>query len=218
MAVNYFPHDYNSRNDPKLLKAQMLLGMAGIGIYWCVVELLYEQKGYIEIANIEHIAFNLHITKEDLEKILFETSLFEKDAFKIWSNSLLKRIDHIARKSSSASHSASARWNERNKNIEKFLPPTPEAVYKEFLNRGLPSKFAKAEADKFIAHFVQTNWKIARKDKLYPMISWTAAVTTWVGNYVKGGGTIREGNAGQMKLNVSKEQQYGKVDYSKLKK
>ena len=41
----YFQHDYNARNDPKLQDVLIELGVEGIGIYWCIIEQLYEQGG-----------------------------------------------------------------------------------------------------------------------------------------------------------------------------
>ena len=37
----YFQHDYNARNDPKLQALIVEMGVAGIGIYWCLVEMLF---------------------------------------------------------------------------------------------------------------------------------------------------------------------------------
>ena len=39
----YFQHDYNARTDPKLQDVLIEHGAAGLGVFWCVVEQLYEQ-------------------------------------------------------------------------------------------------------------------------------------------------------------------------------
>ena len=39
----YFSHDYGSRNDPKLVKVLMKLKQEGKGVYWDLIEMLYEQ-------------------------------------------------------------------------------------------------------------------------------------------------------------------------------
>lgn len=41
----YFQHDYNARTDPKLQDVLIEHGAAGLGVFWCVVEQLYEQGG-----------------------------------------------------------------------------------------------------------------------------------------------------------------------------
>jgi hypothetical protein len=42
----YFPHDYHARHDPKLEKAYLKHGHIAWGIYWHLIEMLYEQGGY----------------------------------------------------------------------------------------------------------------------------------------------------------------------------
>ena len=41
----YFQHDYNARNDPKIIKLMRVHGLAGVGAYWCIVEQLYQNGG-----------------------------------------------------------------------------------------------------------------------------------------------------------------------------
>ena len=45
----YFPHDYHARHDPKLERLRMKYGCVTDGVYWCLVEMMYEQGGYISI-------------------------------------------------------------------------------------------------------------------------------------------------------------------------
>ena len=72
---NYFQHDYRSRLDSKLLEVRMKHGMAGFGIYWCLVEMLHEGNGVIKMKP-EVIAFELQVSVEiikDIINICFET-------------------------------------------------------------------------------------------------------------------------------------------------
>lgn len=39
----YFPHDNNAHNDPKLMSLFMEFGLAGIGLYWILIEILHQQ-------------------------------------------------------------------------------------------------------------------------------------------------------------------------------
>ena len=54
----YITHDLGARNDPKLLDLQMEMGGQGLAIFWCIVEMLWENDGYIP-ANFKSIAFSL---------------------------------------------------------------------------------------------------------------------------------------------------------------
>ena len=43
----YITHDFGARNDPKLMDLQMEMGGQGLGIFWCLVEMLWENGGTI---------------------------------------------------------------------------------------------------------------------------------------------------------------------------
>lgn len=89
----YFQHDYNARNDPKLQRLLMKLGVAGLGLYWCIIEQLYEQGGKLPISDIEVIAFNLHIEKTTIDEVVFELNLFNSDDTFFWSERVLRRLE-----------------------------------------------------------------------------------------------------------------------------
>lgn len=72
----YFTHDYNARNDPKLLRLRMDFGCRGLGIYWSLVEMLYEQDGKIPADQIDAIAYDLREPLEDVSRIVSEYELF----------------------------------------------------------------------------------------------------------------------------------------------
>lgn len=90
----YLTHDIGARNDPKLIDVQMEMGGQGLGIYWCLVEMLWENDGYLPM-NFKSIAFNLRwATAEEVEKVICDFGLFENDGEKFWSRSALERITH----------------------------------------------------------------------------------------------------------------------------
>lgn len=90
--AEYFSHDYNARNDPKLVKLQMEMGYEGIGIYWSFVEYLYEQKGEVKISDCKSIAFALHVDIELLERVIDNYDLFSISADTIFSMCIKKRL------------------------------------------------------------------------------------------------------------------------------
>ena len=104
---NYFSHDYGARNDPKLLELQMEMGGQGLAIWWCLVEMLWENEGYLP-KNFKSIAFRLHWAKaEEVQKVVEGFGLFEWDDEKFWNNSALGRIEK--RKKISASRAGAGR-------------------------------------------------------------------------------------------------------------
>lgn len=110
----YFSHDYGSRNDPKLQKVLMILGQEGKGVYWDLIEMLYEQEGYLLVSEIDSYAFALRTHSECIASLINDFGLFENDGEKFWSNSVLERLSIMKEKSERASKSAKARWNKGN--------------------------------------------------------------------------------------------------------
>ena len=107
----YFQHDYNARNDPKLQEVLRECGVVGIGVYWCVVEMLYEQGGTLPIGSIKDIAFVLHVSEELVENVVSKYKLFKQDKKKFWSKSIKDRLGKTTQISEKRKVAATKRWN-----------------------------------------------------------------------------------------------------------
>lgn len=114
MAVEsyYFSHDYNSRNDRKMVALLRKHGVAGVGVYWPVVEMLYEEGGYLMLSECDRIAFELHVKTELVQSVVTNFELFRNDGTRFWSESALRRLDERKVKSEKARSSAQKRWNQ----------------------------------------------------------------------------------------------------------
>jgi hypothetical protein len=125
----YFQHDTNARWDHKLVKVQMTHQMIGIGVYWCIVEMLYENAGYLPI-EYERIAFELRTDKSVIQSIINDFELFENDGVKFWSNNALMQFNERISKSVKASESVKKRWDKYKGNTNvlptKYYPNTKE--------------------------------------------------------------------------------------------
>jgi hypothetical protein len=104
----YFPHDYNARNDLKMERLIQAQGMEGVGLFWCLVEMLYEEGGELKRIDLPIIARKLHIHIKTLDKVLENYGLSEK----VWSNSVKVRLNLRKAKTESARLSALSRWND----------------------------------------------------------------------------------------------------------
>ena len=115
----YFSHDYNARNDTKLVKLFMKLGLKGIGAYWCIIEMLYEEGGYLLRSEYERISFELRTEPKFIKNIIEDFDLFKKDTKKVWSETALDRLNKRIEKSTKARESVQKRWKkyERNTNV-----------------------------------------------------------------------------------------------------
>lgn len=110
----YFTHDYNARNDTKLLDVLSGWGHEGLGIFWCLIELSYEEGGKLEVAKIKSYANALRTTSENINRIIDDFDLFKKDDIYFWSDSVLSRLNIRNKKSTKAKKSAEIRWKNAN--------------------------------------------------------------------------------------------------------
>lgn len=114
----YFSHDLNARNDRKMIRLAMAYGMQGVGIYWCIVEMLYEEQGKLMHSECERIAFELRVDSNVVDSIISNFDLFEYDDFCFWSASVNKRIDAQIQVSNGAKKAAQTRWDKfRNQSV-----------------------------------------------------------------------------------------------------
>lgn len=88
----WFAHDYYSRNDPKLQELISELGYKGLGVFWCTIEILFEQGGYLPINKINSTAFSLKVKPAYIIKVLGNYELFEKNEDFYYSNACLERL------------------------------------------------------------------------------------------------------------------------------
>lgn len=121
----FFKHDYNARNDRRLVRLAIAQGMAGIGAFWCLVEMLYEEEGYIMLSECDCIADELRTDKALINFLVKESGLFENDGKEFWSNSVIRRLAERRQVIESARESANKRWH------AKALPAQCEGNAKE---------------------------------------------------------------------------------------
>ncbi|MCP4987279.1 MAG: DUF4373 domain-containing protein [Colwellia sp.] len=112
----YFSHDYNARNDTKLVKVFMKHGLSGIGAFWCIVEMLYEESGYLIRTEYERIAFELRTDTEVIRDIVESYDLFQLEDDKFYSSSALDRLNERMTKSEKARKSVQKRWEKHKRN------------------------------------------------------------------------------------------------------
>ncbi len=111
----YFQHDYHARHDLKLESVLLgEVGVAGIGIFWCIIEMLYEENGYALLSHMGRIANALRVEEKLIKSIVFDFELFQYDEKMFWSDAVLRRLNERRNKSKSARNSAKVRWNNAN--------------------------------------------------------------------------------------------------------
>lgn len=120
----YFSHDYNARNDPKLQEVLFEHGVAGLGIFWAIIETLYEQGGELPLSACKSIAFALHTESNIVESVVHDFNLFHNDGEKFWSNSVNARINKRNDITEKRKQAALSSWLSRR---EKQMQSKPDA-------------------------------------------------------------------------------------------
>lgn len=115
----YFRHEFNSRNDPKLIKIKRRLGYEGIGIYWSLVEVLYERNGLIKNDELEDICWGEQIPYEKALEII-KLGDFKKDrSGNYYLAGVLERIKKREEYSQMQSKKANKRWANVKKKVDE---------------------------------------------------------------------------------------------------
>jgi hypothetical protein len=111
----YFSHDYEAREDEKIIDMLSDIGYEGYGIYWAIIEMLYKNKGVMQ-TQYKRIAFALKADHELVEKVIKAYSLFKHNRTHFWSESVKARLKIRREKSAKARESAYNRWNKSDAN------------------------------------------------------------------------------------------------------
>lgn len=192
----YFPHDYNARRDPKIIRLIRDLKMDGYGTFWSVVEMLYDSGGFLLESEIPAYAWELRISEDNLKSVIYDYGLFKIEDGRITSDSALRRLEVRAEKSTKYRNNALKRWlkgdsdngeekndeNTKNGNPKKpakkpkpvFRAPTLEQVKAFFFHQGVKND----EYAKFFDYYSSKNWKVGNVS----MSDWLAAARRWLRN------------------------------------
>jgi len=106
----YFSHDYNTRTDVKIKGLIRKHGMTGYGIFWAIVEDLYNNANALQ-TDYDGIAYELRIDSEIVKSIINDFDLFSTEDGCFGSKSVERRLDERNEKSKKARESAFKRWN-----------------------------------------------------------------------------------------------------------
>jgi len=152
---DYFSHDYNSRNDKKLVKLSMKFDLCtSIGAYWCIVEMLYEEGGYLLLSEYERITYELRTSENIIKYLIYDSELFENDGEKFWSNTAIDRLKMRAEKSQKAKDSIEKRWNKhKNTNVLQTINDRNTSKVKESKVKEIKEKQIESISSLFLNFF-----------------------------------------------------------------
>jgi hypothetical protein len=110
----YFSHDYNARNDEKILELRAEFGPEGYGIFWMIVETMAENENCgIKASLLGGLSLGFGVAKNKLNDIINKCVelklLYESDGY-FFSNRLLSHKLHRQKLSESGKKGADLRW------------------------------------------------------------------------------------------------------------
>lgn len=114
----YFSHDYNSRNDVKIKKLLSKHGLLGYGIFWAIIEELYNNTNVLPL-DYDTISYDLRIEKSVLISVIEDFDLFVFNEKTFSSLSVSRRLKEREERSDKARKSVKIRWdkNKGNTNV-----------------------------------------------------------------------------------------------------
>lgn len=111
----YFSHDYNARVDDKIKKLLRKHGIKGYGIWWAIVEDLYNNANALR-TDYDGIAYDLREDATLVKSVINDFDLFVVDGDFFGSESVERRMNERNEKSKKARVSASYRWGKQKNN------------------------------------------------------------------------------------------------------
>ena len=115
MKKLFFKHEIGARYDLKVQNLIAEYGIAGFGLYWYIVEMMYDNEGYLPREQYKSIAFALH-TDANLVSNVLQSELFcyseEKDSY--YSERIIKELSHMQDVSEQRRNSVNSRWKKYN--------------------------------------------------------------------------------------------------------
>ena len=111
MKKTYFLHESTSFQDYKIIKMRSKLGIESYGIFWAVLELLFNEENKLCIDDYDALAFSLQCDSSKLKQVIEDFDLFILEDGCFYSKRLNSHIEDINNKSIKAKESASKRWD-----------------------------------------------------------------------------------------------------------
>ena len=111
-SAEYFSHDCNAKDDPKIMLLMAQLGLEAYGIYWILVEYLRQQPQYKAPLNLlDPLSRRYGSSKEKFETVVTKFGLFETDNECFYSPSLNRRMAPLDQKRGRMQQLALMRWD-----------------------------------------------------------------------------------------------------------
>lgn len=116
--IEWFKHDHNARNNPKLIMLRIEYGHAAVGMYWDTIEILHEQEGSIPMDMLRRILIyeagghaDANAVQGIINAMIKHDLLQCTDENTIESDRVVRNLGERKKVSSERSRSAKSRWS-----------------------------------------------------------------------------------------------------------
>ncbi|MCM1233841.1 MAG: DUF4373 domain-containing protein [Ruminococcus flavefaciens] len=152
---NYFSHDYHSRDHLRDVRKDW--GLAGYGFYWCLVEILHEQGGFIKETELESIAYDLRAEENMAHDIVYKYGMFQVKKGKIYSSRVIENLQKREELSKKRTAAAESRWGKEHESE----PPAPAdddtqempAIFYHAFNPDIPEDITDEERRELVKQY-----------------------------------------------------------------
>lgn len=135
----YINHKISNRSEYAFRKLIERKGAAAYGVYWYVLEELYESGGRMLFEEIESISNALCVRKDFVASVIKSFSLFQYDSESFWSDEVIEQIEKRQKLKDKRKEAANKRWvsekniivPEKEKEVESSPIVKPTRVNKE---------------------------------------------------------------------------------------
>lgn len=135
----YINHKISNRSEYVFRKLIERKGAAAYGVYWYILEELYESGGKMLFEEIEPISKVLCVRKDFVVSVIKSFSLFQYDSESFWSNEVIEQIEKRQKLKDKRKEAANKRWvsekniivPEKEKEVESSPIVKPTKVNKE---------------------------------------------------------------------------------------
>ena len=135
----YINHKISNRSEYVFRKLIERKGAAAYGVYWYILEELYESGGKMLFEEIETISKVLCVRKDFVVSVIKSFSLFQYDSESFWSDEVIEQIEKRQKIKDKRKEAANKRWvsekniimPEKEKEVESSPIVKPTRVNKE---------------------------------------------------------------------------------------
>lgn len=119
----YFPVDANNRNKTKIIQLRIVLGVAGYGVYFMLLERLRNTERFMEVYDLETLAFDFRVDQETIASVIEDFGLFatviDDDGCTLYyspelNESMGYMVEAQQRRREAAAKAAAARWGKQD--------------------------------------------------------------------------------------------------------